>query len=167
MRSCQKKHKNEKRFRYFHCEYSAQGLCGYKRVKSELLIEEMLINRIDAYLKDVEVFGKESEKKNKKIIDNTKKYKQELERLNTMFLKGRISEENYDTEYLRINDLIAQNKALTKAQGHSTPLQTVFVGNWKEIYQELDKLHKKLFWREVVKQIIVDENMNVTEVIFN
>ena len=84
-----------------------------------------------------------------------------------MFLKGRISEETYDTEYLRLNDLIAQNKALTQAQGHSTPLHTVFVGNWKEIYQELDKLHKKLFWREVVKQIIVDENMNVTEVIFN
>ena len=127
----------------------------------------MLINRIDAYLKDVEVFGKESEKKNQKIIDNTKKYKQELERLNTMFLKGRISEEKYDTEYLRLNDLIAQNKALTQAQGHCKPLQTVFVGNWKEIYQELDKLHKKLFWREVIKQIIVNENMNVTEVIFN
>lgn len=167
MRSCQKKHKNQRRYRYFHCEYSAQGLCGYKRVKSELLIEEMLINRIDNYLKDADAFGKENESKNKKIIDNTKKYEQELDRLNTMFLKGRISEEKYDTEYLRLNDLMSQNKALTQAQGHCKPLQTVFVGNWKEIYNDLDKLHKKLFWREVVKQIIVDENMNVTEVIFN
>ena len=109
----------------------------------------------------------EAETKKKQIVDNAKKYQQELDRLNTMFLKGRISEETYDTEYLRLNDLISQNKALTQAQGHCKPSQTVFVGNWKEIYQELDKLHKKLFWREVVKQIIVDENMNVTEVIFN
>lgn len=167
MRSCQKKHRNGKRFRYFHCEYHSQGLCDFKRVKSELLIEEMLIKRIDMYLQDIDVSGKEQEKKKQKIIDSTNKYEQELDRLNTMFLKGRISEEKYDAEYLRLNDLIAQNKALTQAQGYSKSLQTVFVGNWKETYQELDKLHKKLFWREVVKQIIVDENMNVTEVIFN
>ena len=83
-----------------------------------------------------------------------------------MFLKGRISEENYDTEYLRLNDLIAQNKALTQAQGHSKPLQEVFFGNWKEMYFSLDKLRKKLFWRDVIKQIVVDESMNVVDVIF-
>ena len=126
----------------------------------------MLIKKIEEYIGDVEGIVNEKETKKRAILDNTKKYEQELDRLNTMFLKGRISEESYDTEYLRLNDLITQNKALTQAQGHSTPLQTVFVGNWKEIYDNLNKLQKKLFWREVVKQIIVDENMNVIDVIF-
>lgn len=166
MRSCQKKHKNGKRFRYFHCEYHSQGLCGYKKVKSELLIEEMLISKIDDYMKDVELTLKEKEVKTKKLEENTKKYQQELYRLNKMFLKGRISEEYYDTEYLRLNDLIAQNKAYTQAQGHKTKPQEVFNDNWKDMYSNLDKLHKKLFWRDVIKQIIVDENMNVIDVIF-
>jgi hypothetical protein len=83
-----------------------------------------------------------------------------------MFLKGRITEEFYDAEYLRLNDLIAQNKAITQTQGHCSKPQQVFVGGWKEIYDGFDKLHKKLFWRDVIKQIVVDENMNVVDVIF-
>jgi hypothetical protein len=126
----------------------------------------MLIAKIDEYMADEEMTLKEREAQNKKIEDKTKKYQQEIDRLNTMFLKGRIDEVFYDTEYLRLNDLIAQNKALTQAQGHSKPLQEVFFDNWKEMYDALDKLHKKLFWREVIKQIIVDENMNVIDVVF-
>ena len=73
-----------------------------------------------------------------------------------------------DAKYLAnsANDLIAQNKAITEAQGYSSKPQQVFVGNWKEIYEGFDKLHKKLFWRDVIKQIVVDENLNVVDVIF-
>lgn len=166
MRSCQKTYKNGRTYRYFHCEYHSVRTCDYAKVKSELLIEEMLIKKIEEYMVDAELSYKEKEVQNKKIEDKTKKYKQELDRLNTMFLKGRIDEVFYDTEYLRINDLIAQNKAITEAQGHSSKPQQVFVGNWKEIYEGFDKLHKKLFWRDVIKQIVVDENMNVVDVIF-
>lgn len=166
MRSCQKTHKNGKVHRYFHCEYHTTRICDFSKVKSELLIEKMLIDKIDEYMANSETSLKEREAQNKKIEDKTKKYQQELDRLNTMFLKGRISEEYYDTEYLRLNDLITQNKALTQAQGHSKPLREVFFDNWKEMYDSLDKLHKKLFWRDVIKQIIVDDNMSVVGVIF-
>lgn len=166
MRSCQKKHRNEKVHRYYHCEYHTTRICDFEKVKSELLIEKMVIDKIDMLMIDTKPSVKEHEQKKKNLIDNAKKYEQELDRLNTMFLKGRITEEYYDTEYLRLNDLIAQNKALTQEQWHVTPLQEIFFENWKEMYNGLDKLHKKLFWREVIKQIIVDENMNVIDVIF-
>ena len=166
MRSCQKTSKNGKVHRYFHCEYHSTRVCDFNRVKSEALIEKMLIDKIEEYMSGVNFSIEQQEEKKKKLIDNTKKYEQELDRLNTMFLKGRISEEYYDTEYLRLNELIAQNKALTQAQGHSKPLQEVFFDNWKEMYFSLDKLHKKLFWRDVIKQIIVDDNMSVVDVIF-
>lgn len=165
MRSCQKKHRNGKRFRYFHCEYHSKGLCGFKKVKSELLLEEMTIKKIDEYVSDFSAQYKVREER-KKVIDNTAKYKQELDRLNTMFLKGRIDENYYDTEYLRLTDLIAQNKALAQAQSHNIMPQEVFADNWKDIYLEMDKLHKKLFWRDAIKQIIVDENMHVIDVVF-
>ena len=38
--------------------------------------------------------------------------------------------------------------------------------DWKEMYKDLDKLHRKFFWRDVIRQIIVDDNMNVIDVIF-
>ena len=166
MRSCQKSHRSGKIYRYFHCEYHSTGLCNFKKVKSELLIEQMLIEHIDKYFLNIEVNIKDKQNKKKQTENNIEKYKQELERLNTMFLKGRISEEFYDKEYLRINELISQNKANTESQGNIINIQELFYDSWKEMYNELDKLGKKLFWRGVIKEIIVDENMNVIDVIF-
>ena len=83
-----------------------------------------------------------------------------------MYLKGRISEEFYDTEYLRLNTLIERNKANTSSEEHINRVKEVFVDSWINSYMELDKLHKKLFWRETIKEIIVDKDMNVIDVIF-
>ena len=166
MRSCQKKHRNGNVYRYFHCEYHSSKVCNFSRVKSELLIEEMLIEYITNFIKPLDMEMQEQEKKKKKAVDNTKKLEQELERLNTMFLKGRISEGFYDTEYLRLSTLIDRNKANAASEDHIKEVKSVFSDSWLEMYREMDKLHKKIFWRGIIKEIIVDENMNVTDVIF-
>ena len=166
MRSCQKNTKNGNVYRYFHCEYHTSGICDFKKVKSELLIEGMLIDFLKNYIDNMDITIKEQEIKNKKVIDNTKNLEQELERLNTMYLKGRISEVFYDTEYLRLTTLIDRNKANTSVEQHSKRIKEVFSNSWVETYMEMDKLYKKLFWREIIKEIIVDENMNVIDVIF-
>ena len=166
MRSCQKKHKSGNRTRYFHCEYTSSGLCDFRKVKSEILLEDMLIKFIDRYMGEREILlsGKEEEKKDYQAL--VKKYEQELSRLNTMFLKGRIEEDFYDTEYLRLTELIKQNKAMASSQGHTGKLEDIFYDSWKEMYFSLEKLDKKLFWRSIIKEIIVDKNMNIIDVIF-
>lgn len=166
MRSCQKKHRNGNVYRYFHCEYHTSRICNFNKVKSELLIEGMLIDFLKNYIDNIDINIKEQETKKKKSIDNTKKLEQELERLNTMFLKGRISEDFYDAEYLRLSTLIDRNKANTSLENHSKLIKEVFSDSWLESYMEMDKLYKKLFWRDIIKEIVVDENMNVIDVIF-
>ena len=166
MRSCQKSHRSGNVYRYYHCEYHSTKMCGFARVKSENLIEEMLLNRVDTFLAEREAAMSDQKSEKKHSTNNVSKYRAELDRLNTMFLKGRISEEYYDTEYLRINDLIAQYEASSQSHDSVKHLQEVFVSDWKEMYKDLDKLHRKFFWRDVIRQIIVDDNMNVIDVIF-
>lgn len=166
MRSCQKSHRSGNVYRYYHCEYHSTKMCGFAKVKSENLIEEMLLNRIDTFLAEREASMSDQKSEKKQSTNNVSKYRAELDRLNTMFLKGRISEEYYDTEYLRLNDLIAQYEASSQSHDSFNHLQDVFVSDWKEIYKDLDKLHRKFFWRDVIRQIIVDDNMNVIDVIF-
>ena len=166
MRSCQKSHRSGNVYRYYHCEYHSARMCGFSKVKSENLIEEMLLNRIDTFLAEREAAMSDQKSEKKHSTNNVSKYRAELDRLNTMFLKGRISEEYYDTEYLRLNDLIAQYEASSQSQDSVKHLQEVFVSDWKEMYKDLDKLHRKFFWRDVIRQIIVDDNMNVIDVIF-
>lgn len=166
MRSCQKSHRSGNVYRYYHCEYHSTKMCGFSKVKSENLIEEMLLNRIDTFLAEREAAMSDQKSEKKHSTNNVSKYRAELDRLNTMFLKGRISEEYYDTEYLRINDLISQYEASSQSNDSVKHLQEVFVSDWKEMYKDLDKLHRKFFWRDVIRQIIVDDNMNVIDVIF-
>ena len=166
MRSCQKSHRSGNVYRYYHCEYHSTKMCGFAKVKSENLIEEMLLNRIDTFLAEREAAMSDQKSEKKHLTNNVSKYRAELDRLNTMFLKGRISEEYYDTEYLRLNDLIAQYEASSQSHDSVKHLQEVFVSDWKEMYKDLDKLHRKFFWRDVIRQIIVDDNMNVIDVIF-
>ena len=166
MRSCQKSHRSGNVYRYYHCEYHSTKMCGFARVKSENLIEEMLLNRVDTFLAEREAAMSDQKSEKKHSTNNVSKYRAELDRLNTMFLKGRISEEYYDAEYLRINDLIVQYEASSQSHDSVKHLQEVFVSDWKEMYKDLDKLHRKFFWRDVIRQIIVDDNMNVIDVIF-
>ena len=166
IRSCQKSHRSGNVYRYYHCEYHSTKMCGFAKVKSENLIEEMLLNRIDTFLAEREAAMSDQKSEKKHSTNNVSKYRAELDRLNTMFLKGRISEEYYDTEYLRLNDLIAQYEASSQSHDSVKHLQEVFVSDWKEMYKDLDKLHRKFFWRDVIRQIIVDDNMNVIDVIF-
>ena len=166
MRSCQKSHRSCNVYRYYHCEYHSTKMCGFSKVKSENLIEEMLLNRIDTFLAEREAAMSDQKPEKKHSNNNVSKYREELDRLNTMFLKGRISEEYYDTEYLRLNDLIGQYEASRRSHDSIEHLREVFVSDWKEMYKDLDKLHRKFFWRDVIRQIIVDDNMNVIDVIF-
>lgn len=166
MRSCQKSHRSGNVYRYYHCEYHSTKMCGFSKVKSENLIEEMLLNRIDTFLAEREAAMSDQKSEKKHSTNNATKYREELDRLNTMFLKGRISEEYYDTEYLRINDLIGQYGDSRRSHDSIKHLRDVFVSDWKEMYKDLDKLHRKFFWRDVIRQIIVDDNMNVIDVIF-
>lgn len=166
MRSCQKTTKKGITYRYFQCEYVAYGKCDFKKMKSEIIIEQMLIDYINKFLDNASISIKTGIEEKKKKKDNTEKYKQELDRLNTMFLKGRIDENFYDAEYLRLSNLLHQNEANTGSQVGIKELKEVFFENWIDMYSSLDKLNKKLFWRNVVKEIIVDENMDIIDVIF-
>lgn len=82
-----------------------------------------------------------------------------------MYLKGRIDDEFYDTEYLRLNDLISQNKAYTQPQGNENT-NAILTDDWKGIYEKLDSVHKKLFWKKLIKEIRIDKDLNISEIIF-
>ena len=166
MRSAQKTKKNGNVHRYYHCQFRAIRRCEYNKVRSEIILEERLINFLNNYIENIEIVIKEQEKKAQALKDNTTALEQELERLNSMYLKGRISDLFYDTEYLRLTHLIDLNKAKTQAESHVEKIQDIFIDNWIDAYNELDKLHRKMFWREVLQEIIIDTDGNILDVIF-
>ena len=166
MRFMQKTSKNGNVYRYSHCEYHSAGTCNYKKVKSELLLESMLIDYMNRMVKERDSRSEEQKEKNKNYVSRIKSLNEEKERLNTMFLKGRINEKDYDAEYLRLESLIAEYEAYTQSQNHSKIALSYFKKGWEESYKELNKLNKKIFWKNTLKEIIVDSDMQVVGIIF-
>ena len=161
-----KTNKNGKKYsRYYHCEYVQSGLCNLHKTKSEILLEANLISYIDNYMEhystDIKVENVNKPKKN-----DGAKIQQEIDRLNKMYLKGRIDDDFYDAEYLRLTKLKDEYEASTKPENHSMKLDDVFFDNWKEIYESLDQTHRKIFWKSIIKDIFLDENMSIKTVIF-
>lgn len=84
----------------------------------------------------------------------------EMDRLNIMFRKGRISEEAYDTEYGVLEKKLKEEQEKNKVVSVEdyTHIREEFSGNWKNLYEKLDDEHKRAFWRRTIKEIRFDEN---------
>lgn len=142
-----------------------EKLCPYNQSTSERKIEKQLLDNLGTYITNeiakVESVNDITTPKN----DNTKKIEQlkkEMERLNTMFRKGRIEEEEYDKEYFTLE------KELKKIDTEEKPvernldtLKGLLEMDYKCMYAELDREHKKAFWRNLIKQFTLDDNKKI------
>lgn len=89
---------------------------------------------------------------------DTDAVRKELDRLNILFQKGRITESYYDEQYEQLEKKIRESEQEEKITPLSSynHLITAFSGNWQELYGNLDKQHKQTFWKGTIKCIEID-----------
>ncbi len=123
---------------------------------TESVIEEYMIQNVILQLNN-KIYEIANQKK-QQPKDNTGKIKAEMNRLNILYQKGRISDEYYDEQY----DLLETKlKEETERQNivyleSYTSIREHFSGNWLDIYQKLDAAHKRTFWKTFIKEIHID-----------
>lgn len=126
---------------------------------NENTVEQYLINHITkglSYNLDIQLNFKSKEQFSPV---NTSRLQEELDRLNIMFQKGRISEDFYDREYKRLENEIQESNLVrfTKIEKRYKELSDKFSGDWIEMYKQLDNEHKRAFWKSTISEIHVDE----------
>ena len=100
-------------------------------------------------------------KKEVQHVNRIPALKSELQRLNILYQKGRISDEYYDEQYALLESEIekeSQNEDAEVFMQRMEELKKEFSGNWKELYDMLDAQHKNAFWKRIVSEITIDEN---------
>lgn len=159
--------KSGHRYHYYRC-YAVYrtGNCTFRGNVNERYIESYLIENIQALIEE-SIAEYSTNKKQDKKIDVTK-YKQELERLNTMFLKGRIDEPTYDKEYERIQKIILESESNIDTQNtlNIDALMQLFSKDWINVYNQLDRENKRRFWSEIIKEIHFNADKTVKSVYF-
>lgn len=124
---------------------------------SESKVESYLLEHIQLELDNKIYEVKETEKNITKVKNNTLKLKSEMERLNLLFQKGRITMEYYDQEYSKLEKKLSEEekKNIITLESY-TVIREKLVGNWQDLYHKLDYAHKKTFWKSLIKEIYVD-----------
>lgn len=85
-----------------------------------------------------------------------------------MFRKNRISESEYDREYSELDNELTtlQSKLqITTKERDVSIYQELLNSGWKEIYNALTRENKRVFWRKYIKNIVVDTDLNVIDII--
>ena len=106
------------------------------------------------------VFLKPITKKKKPNIQtktvNPDAVKKEMDRLNILFQKGRITESYYDEQYEILEQTLKDADQEHITIDNYKDLIDTFSGNWQELYYNLDKAHKQAFWKSTIKDIQID-----------
>ena len=91
-----------------------------------------------------------------------------MSRLNNMYRKERMTEDEYDRDYeeleAQLNELESQ---LTEPEERDLSRYQELLGSgWQELYKALNKENRRAFWRKYIKEIHLDNNADVTDIIF-
>jgi hypothetical protein len=141
-----------------------QKVCAFTKSISERKIEKQLLDNLERYITNevirVDSIGEVQPKNNNAA--KIAKLKAEMDRLNMMFRKGRISEEEYDTDYLKLE------KTLKSIDIEEAPpkkdldaLRGLLETDYRGLYNQLNKENQKAFWRRIIKEFAIDEGKKI------
>lgn len=152
--------KQPKYYRYYRClNHFSNSICSYSKVMNEEVCEKYLIDNVERLIseREIEIKAINEKRQSAKKKINVNDYRKELDRLNNMYQKGRISEEKYDSEYTRILDLLKEHEDnvlnFPTTQKSFDKIKQTLSGDWLSIYQSLDRENKRAFWRNIIESI--------------
>lgn len=145
--------------------------CTHRKIVNEYLIEESLLTNLNQYISSYihSVSVEDNRAKNDTHIkESIKQVKSEMTRLNNLYLKNRITEPEYDKQYEeleeRLQELESQLEPFTERD--LTLYEELLKSDWRALYNALTRENKRAFWRKYIKEIIVDKDSQLVDVIF-
>ena len=148
---------------YYRCyNFHSNRLCTYNKAISERKLEEYIISHFMVQLKE-HVLKINEINDNIKLHDNTKeikKLKERQNRLNELYIAGRIDKFKYDFEYLENVDKIEQLKkeGIPKTRNLNKYNKLLKENNIFELYSKLSNENKRSFWIEFIDYIVPNED---------
>lgn len=123
---------------------------------TETVVENYVIDNISAII-DKKIYEFTNRQKTAKRLDQTKSILSEMDRLNNIYVKGRLSEAEYDRQYIMLEHKLKEEQNFQAASADNyTPLKKFFSGNWLDLYKKLDAEHKNAFWKKILQEIKLD-----------
>lgn len=123
---------------------------------TETVVEAFMLEHLDAPFTQITATLK---RRREPGSDRIPRLRGEMQRLNLLYQKGRITDEYYENQYAILEKESKETAESVKtAEGSDFPEPVrEFHGNWQDLYRLLDARHKNAFWKRTVKEITIDE----------
>ena len=153
----------------YRCAFRGRGCSNHKAV-TEIKTEKQLLERLDEFMRDTiaEVEIEAANPKNKTGAEKTvKRLKEQLRRLNVMYMAGNKSDDEYFKEDAEIKLALAKaEKELEISKPRNVDhLKKLLETDFRTTYSTLTPEEKQEFWQDLIKEIKLDGKL-VTKVIF-
>ncbi len=150
---------------------NCSGLCTNNKTIREDILEDWLLNNFESELKKYITAGNISDKDNdknkkydKKNINNILK---KIERLNDLYIEGKISKDKYDNNYNQYNKEINEIKNHVEIERDLTKYNSMLSElDVFDLYNKLDGVSKNVFWKQRINYITYNNDTKDFEISF-
>ena len=142
---------------------NVRKICPFTRTISERKLEKQFLDNLEGYIcREIDLANLKEPKKNNNNAIKVEKIKVEIDRLNMMFRKGRIEEEEYDAEYYKLERQLKKIDVTEEPPKRDLDaIKGILETDYRAIYDDLTKENKKAFWRSFIKEFTIDENKKI------
>ena len=158
---------NGMEYKGYRCRHTALNHCSWGHRVAELKTEKFLLDHIEQLINgEIEKVETEKRKPKPKPKSNIAALKEQLRRLNVMYMAGTKPDNEYLAEAAELKAMIAKAEAdAPAAERDLEPLKQFLSHDFRSAYEQLDAENRRRVWRSIIKEIIVEKN-DVKDVIF-
>lgn len=157
-------------YSYYRCNRALiDNCCPFRYRLPQNLVEDYLLKHLDTEYYNYQLRTREiSEKASIRTAHRPqKKIQDELDRLNYMYMKGRLKTDMYEKEYTRLSDELEASAApLEPSAPDRSGIKKLLSQDFRAVYSSLDPEHRREFWQKIIRQIHINENGGIISVDF-
>lgn len=157
-------------YSYYRCNRALiDNCCPFRYRLPQNLVEDYLLKHLDTEYYNYQLRTREiSEKASIRTAHRPqKKIQDELDRLNYMYMKGRLKTDMYEKEYTRLSDELEASAAPPEPPAPDrSGIKKLLSQDFRAVYSSLDPEHRREFWQKIIRQIHINENGGIISVDF-
>jgi hypothetical protein len=145
-------------YEYYRCNRTfISHTCTFRKRPSQLVVEKFLIDHVLEKYERLYLTGSQKETVRRKPKRNQlEKLETQLNNLNYMFRKDRITLEEYDSAYEELQAKISECKKEPKKVPAAPRPGIALDADILELYQTFTREEKRDFWQSLIKEIYID-----------
>lgn len=156
---------------YYRCNRALiDHICTYRHRVSQNLVEKYLLENLEREYEKYKVRSNQisEELKKQKKTKDPEKLRKEMERLNLLFQKGRISFDYYDKEYQRLEEEHSASAAFPEEEEARSLhyVEELLKTDFRQMYDSLSPENKRSFWRSTIQEIYLNDDNTIKAVDF-